>query len=227
MQDFMGGLSQDPEAALSARVAETRERYRKCCATGAQSELLRQDLGPAHPDSLVAQRKSLRDFNAALKEYKTALREWRDFVISGNIPAWLAEPGSVQESESGPGAAVLIVDDDPVFARSLSHLLSTSGYNILVANNGEAAVEILEQDCSIRVVICDLVLPSMSGFEVIGALTRHGSCKIIAASGVFRNPLLEAVSRQLGADAFVEKPAAGDPFAADVWLRAVRDVLAP
>ncbi len=123
--------------------------------------------------------------------------------------------------------SILIIDDDPVFIRTLSRVLSEAGYHILTAESGEAAVEILERRRSeIHLVICDLVLPRMSGFEVIGCLTRHGAWKIIAASQVFRNPLLEDICSRLGVNAFVEKPRIGDSLNPRVWISAVHDVLA-
>ncbi len=125
------------------------------------------------------------------------------------------------------GANILIIDDDPAFIRKLSRVLSGAGYQVLTAETGEAAVEVLEQHRpGIQLVICDLVLPRMSGFDIIGCLTRHGAWKIIAASQVFRNPLLEHICTRLGVDAFVEKPKVGDPLNAGKWISAVQDVLA-
>jgi DNA-binding NarL/FixJ family response regulator len=72
-------------------------------------------------------------------------------------------------------------------------------------------------------VIVDLNLPQVSGFEVIGALTRRKNpIGIMATTGVYRETYLE-VARYLGAHVAVPKPAAGSNF--DGWLDAVRSVI--
>ncbi len=96
----------------------------------------------------------------------------------------------------------------------------------MVANDGEAAVRVLDQDRgNIDLVICDLVLPQMSGFDVIGHLTRHRRYRILAASAVFRSPTLDYLSTHLGVDAFLQKPRSGEQLNADEWLRAVARAL--
>ena len=62
-------------------------------------------------------------------------------------------------------ARLLVVDDEPDFAWAVAALLETEGYAVDIAENGEAAWQVL---CSRRVdlVVCDLQMPVMDGVEL-------------------------------------------------------------
>jgi len=64
---------------------------------------------------------------------------------------------------------VLIVDDEELACLSLADFLQEAGYAIMIANNGERAVELLQQQCCM-VCIVDIRLPGMDGVETILAL---------------------------------------------------------
>ena len=73
---------------------------------------------------------------------------------------------------------VLVVDDDGMFVSNVSEVLAEGGFRVLRAADGAEALRILEREhTSIDAVIVDLNLPQVSGFEVIGALTRHSHCR--------------------------------------------------
>lgn len=74
-------------------------------------------------------------------------------------------------------ATILIVDDQPVVIKTLSEILCNE-YNILVSKNGEKAIEIATENKNCDLILLDIVMPEMDGFEVCRRLksneqTRH------------------------------------------------------
>ncbi|HEU4354871.1 MAG TPA: response regulator [Actinomycetota bacterium] len=70
--------------------------------------------------------------------------------------------------EASGGESILVVDDDPFIARLLEIELRAAGYDVRVANDGERGLE-LARERSPELVLADVMMPNMDGFE----LTRH------------------------------------------------------
>jgi DNA-binding response OmpR family regulator len=122
---------------------------------------------------------------------------------------------------------ILVVDDDPQFLHALSALLNDAGYECLHAMDGASAVRTLESHHrEIDLLIVDLALPKLSGFEVIGAITRRKTTaiRIIATSAMFREPYME-IAKHIGADETMRKPDQGQPIPAAEWLEMVHRLL--
>lgn len=84
---------------------------------------------------------------------------------------------------------VLMIDDEDLLLTMGEMILSSYGYRVLTANNGAKGLELFRR-CSkeIDLVITDLVMPQMSGRELIEKLRQHSSeVKIICASGFIRS----------------------------------------
>ena len=69
----------------------------------------------------------------------------------------------------GP-ATVLVIDDDPAMRMLMSFSLQRSGYVAVTADTGEAGVGLAQQNSDIRVIICDVVMPGLSGTELAARL---------------------------------------------------------
>jgi two-component system cell cycle sensor histidine kinase/response regulator CckA len=83
---------------------------------------------------------------------------------------------------------VLMIDDEDLLLTMGETVLSSYGYRVLTANNGQKALDLFYK-CSdqIDVVITDLVMPQMSGREVIERMRQHSpDVRIICASGFIR-----------------------------------------
>jgi len=63
-------------------------------------------------------------------------------------------------------AKILVVDDEAIIRESLRDWLSDAGHQVLVAENGSQALEILERDKP-GIAIVDLVMPGMDGIELL------------------------------------------------------------
>ena len=70
------------------------------------------------------------------------------------------------------GAKILIADDEPFIARSLSYVLEKSGYEIYLARDGEEALR-RAIDVKPDLVFLDLMMPKKNGYEVCSEIRNH------------------------------------------------------
>lgn len=67
----------------------------------------------------------------------------------------------------GSATNVLIVEDDTFLVRAYEVMLTSQGFNVAVVTDGEAALEHLKSEGKPAVMLLDLMLPKLSGFEVL------------------------------------------------------------
>jgi CheY-like chemotaxis protein/signal transduction histidine kinase/HAMP domain-containing protein len=65
------------------------------------------------------------------------------------------------------GRTVLLVDDDPRNIFALSSALERRGMRVLSANNGSEAIDYIEQDAKVALVLMDIMMPEMDGYQTI------------------------------------------------------------
>lgn len=102
--------------------------------------------------------------------------------------------------------SLLIVDDDRELGQMLTEYLSGEGFQVSVLRDGAEALELLiEQPHPADLVILDVMLPSLSGFEVLRRLRRNLSVPVImlTAHGADVDRI---VGLELGADDYLAKP---------------------
>jgi HAMP domain-containing protein/CheY-like chemotaxis protein/signal transduction histidine kinase len=71
------------------------------------------------------------------------------------------------------GRTVLLVDDDPRNIFALSSALERRGMNVLTATTGREAIELIEQTPSLAIVLMDIMMPEMDGYETIGTIRQN------------------------------------------------------
>ncbi|HKD77696.1 MAG TPA: response regulator, partial [Ktedonobacterales bacterium] len=76
---------------------------------------------------------------------------------------------------------VLVVDDEPQITRVLRTTLSSQGYDVRVANDGEMALEIMK-DWSPHIIITDLSMPNVDGVQLCRRVRTISSVPIIVLS---------------------------------------------
>lgn len=103
-------------------------------------------------------------------------------------------------------ATVLVVEDDPILASTLSYNLLHAGYRVLVANDGETGLELANREGDqLDLVLLDLMLPGINGFQVLRQIrtTSDVPVLILSAKGEEQD---KVDGLELGADDFVVKP---------------------
>ena len=102
---------------------------------------------------------------------------------------------------------VLIVDDEPNIVTSLEYLMTRSGYEVVVARNGDEALALVETFMP-DLVLLDVMMPRRSGYEVCQKLRENAQwrhIKIVMLSAKGREAEVSK-GLSLGADGYVTKP---------------------
>lgn len=100
---------------------------------------------------------------------------------------------------------VLVVDDEPHIQRLLKLALSKYSFDVLTATSGDEAIMLVEQSKP-SIILLDLALPGMNGYEVLAYLNQHpkrDEFAVIVISGAESEAMF---ALQAGADDFLSKP---------------------
>jgi two-component system cell cycle response regulator DivK len=103
---------------------------------------------------------------------------------------------------------VLIVDDDNRNIFALSAVLRAKGYNCLSTGNVSDAVELLKSDTGIGIILMDMMMPDMDGYEAIPRLKNLEEGENIPIIAVTAQAMVGDKERCLagGADGYIAKP---------------------
>jgi CheY-like chemotaxis protein len=120
--------------------------------------------------------------------------------------AELTSPRPVPQDISGT-ETILVVEDDKLVLEMITKLLTRLGYSVLVANNGQEAVEIAQTfDGEIHLVLLDMGMPIMGGAQTYPLLRQaRPATKVIIYSGYELDATAQALL-DAGVSAFVQKP---------------------
>jgi two-component system sensor histidine kinase ChiS len=99
---------------------------------------------------------------------------------------------------------VLLVEDDPSTLMGLVELLTSQGYPVRSAQNGAEAVDLLSEGLRPAVILLDLTLPKVSGWEFLNYLRRDGELREIPVIVV--TALSQQEAHVIGADLVLQKP---------------------
>lgn len=120
---------------------------------------------------------------------------------------------------------VLIIDDDPTHVKMLTFLLKDEGYEVINASNGAEALRHLKQHW-VDMVILDVILPDMQGFEICRQIRETNRVPILMLSA--RGATEDRVRGLLeGADDYLPKPCEPAEFIARVKALARRSQSQP
>ncbi len=112
---------------------------------------------------------------------------------------------------SPPGGAplhILVADDEPHIGRIIKTKLEQGPFDVTLVYDGAEALEALEADSGVRLLILDLMMPLVGGLEVLDRVRadprwRTLPCLILTAAGQGHQ---EEEARRRGADDFMTKP---------------------
>jgi two-component system KDP operon response regulator KdpE len=99
---------------------------------------------------------------------------------------------------------VLTIDDDPAMTDLLSLLLKTNKLEAITANNGQDGIELVK-NAHPDLVLLDMMMPEMDGWEVCKEIRKFSTVPIIVLSAL-NNPGLVANALDAGADDYLVKP---------------------
>ena len=112
---------------------------------------------------------------------------------------------------------ILIVDDEPGIVVALQFLMEQQGYNVMTAESGEFALELIYQ-YNPNLVLLDIMLPGIDGWEVCEIVRLNPDCrniKIIFLTAK-KSEIDIAKGLALGGDAYITKPFSNDELVAKV-----------
>jgi two-component system chemotaxis sensor kinase CheA len=128
------------------------------------------------------------------------------FYLTQAFPNWF--DGRSTDSLGGTGGSrLLLVDDSPFFRNLLLPLLSVAGYEVTCAESAAAALELCEAGVDFDMIISDIEMPGMNGFEFAEAVkknTRWSEVPLVALSS-FATPKDLARGREVGFKDYVSK----------------------
>ena len=123
---------------------------------------------------------------------------------------------AVADRTQAPPSTILVVDDNPVNLQLVVRTLDGSGHRILAARNGSAALQIAQRAAP-DLVLLDIVMPDMSGFEVYQRLNEQADSHVPV---IFLSALDDSADKiaglGLGAVDYVTKPIQPDEVRARV-----------
>ena len=117
----------------------------------------------------------------------------------------------------GTSSKILVVDDDPDMREALQMILESAGYTVVLGEDGEECLVKLKEEQP-DLLILDLLMPKMDGFEVCKALKDPRYAKYARVPIIILSSVQEGVSQrryeletgvQLDVDDYVEKPIEG------------------
>ncbi len=101
-------------------------------------------------------------------------------------------------------STILVVDDEPSISEVVGLYLRRAGYHVLIAHDGQVALEVLEKQPP-DLVVLDLMLPKVDGLEVARRLRAAGDTPIIMLTAR-REERDRIAGLEMGADDYVVKP---------------------
>ncbi|MGI8999268.1 MAG: response regulator transcription factor [Candidatus Limnocylindria bacterium] len=100
---------------------------------------------------------------------------------------------------------LLLVEDDPTLRQALTFNLAREGYEVTSAADGEAALEAARNE-RLDLILLDVMLPGMSGVEVLRVLRREGVTTPVIILSAKGDEIDRVVGLKIGADDYVAKP---------------------
>ena len=103
---------------------------------------------------------------------------------------------------------MLVADDDPAILRLIATILEKDNYNVVTARDGREAYKVLQTDANFTAAILDVVMPHISGPELVRYMKSEDRLKRIPVMMMTaeQDPKLSSDSFSAGAVVFLPKP---------------------
>ncbi len=121
------------------------------------------------------------------------------------------------------GPKILIVDDETPIRTLLRCAVAEPGFTVFEADGGTRALEIAEREAPFALVVTDVLMPGMDGFELADQLARAGHAKrFLFISGYYDTESMAERMEDFPSAAFLSKP-----FPIPDLMRAIRGLMDP
>jgi CheY-like chemotaxis protein len=120
--------------------------------------------------------------------------------------------GQHAAGEDVKGKKVLIVDDDVRNIFALTSVLESHGLEVIYAENGRDGIEALERNPDVDVVLMDVMMPEMDGYETMRHIRKDAAHKALPIIAITAKALKEDREKCIvaGASDYLPKPVDGD-----------------
>lgn len=100
---------------------------------------------------------------------------------------------------------ILVVDDEPRMRKLVKDFLTVKGFQVVEAEDGEQAIDIFFEEKDIALILLDVMMPKMDGWEVLKTIRQYSQIPILmlTARGEEQD---ELQGFKLGADEYISKP---------------------
>ena len=114
-------------------------------------------------------------------------------------------------------ARILVIEDNAANLELVRYLLAFSGYTVLMARDGAQGLELARQDRP-DLIICDLQMPMLDGYQVLAQLREHADSAqwVIVAVTAFSMPNDRSRVMAAGFDGYLSKPIEPETFVAQI-----------
>ncbi|MEO1004538.1 MAG: hybrid sensor histidine kinase/response regulator [Cyanobacteria bacterium J06638_38] len=148
--------------------------------------------------------------------------ETRPVAASSSVSAPFTDDnlaGNIGEQEQNTAVkTIMVVDDSTALRRTMALTLEKEGYRVVQKKDGKDALDGFKQNPNLALIICDIEMPVMNGFEFLGmrrrdsALSQIPTFMLTSRSGAKHRNL----AKQLGADGYFTKPYVESEFVQEV-----------
>ena len=147
-------------------------------------------------------------FTVPLSDGSAAVAIVNEATISGFVDDAPEIDLAMVVKSSVNGASVLLVDDEPVNLQVLINQLSMDGFDLWIASSGKEALTIIEEKGPPSLMLLDLMMPGLSGYDVCLQLRQKYSASVLPIIILSaKNQAAEFVrGLELGANDFLSKP---------------------
>ena len=202
---------------------------------------LKESLGEDMPSIVIQTTRELsKEEHLALQEYTSAMvvkGEMSEERLSDEVNLFLysvekssPEVAEVAKHESAPssggkdlsGHKLLLVDDDLRNTFALSKALQGIGLEVVIADNGKSALDKLEEEAGIELILMDIMMPVMDGYEATRQLRQMDDFKDLPVIALTAKAMSDDKAKCLkaGANDYMTKPVDMDKLVEmlKVWL---------
>ena len=142
--------------------------------------------------------------------------------VAKTIPEPKPRPAIANDNQLFKGKRILVVDDDIRNVFAVGQMLEERDIEVVEADNGQVAIDLLKNDAKIDLVLMDVMMPVMDGYEAMRIIRKTPEIKHIPIICLTAKAMKEDHENALknGANDYLAKPLDGDKLFSmlKIWL---------